>query len=101
MDIEIPAIPGGIMVLLGFFSPYAVAIINHPRWNSASKKVASIFVSIVLAGIVMALYYLMTGDLLPSWPVFILLALVVMQTSYSMILKPSATSLEGRVGPRG
>ena len=33
MSIDLPAIPAGILTLLAFFAPYAIAIINHPSWD--------------------------------------------------------------------
>lgn len=106
MDITLPSIPAGITVLLALLAPYAAAIINNPRWPSSARKLVSIVVSIVLAGIVMAGYYVTTGDLLPDWPALVLLAIVVMQASYALLVKQSAAKLErstssstGQIGP--
>ncbi len=39
----------------------------------------------------------MTGDLVPSWPIMILLALAIGQAAYTL-LKSSATRVEARYG---
>ncbi|MBU3995546.1 MAG: hypothetical protein KKF42_07205 [Actinobacteria bacterium] len=98
MNIDLPAIPAGILILLAFFAPYAIAIINHPSWDPKWKRLVAIVVSIVLALVVMVLYYLMTGDLIPQWPVLLLLAIVVTQAAYALVLKPSAKSVEAKHG---
>lgn len=98
MNFELPVIPAGIVLLLSFFSPYAVAIVNHPRWTAGSKKLITIVVTLVLAGVAMAFYYLTTGEQLLPWPAFILLFLVVSQAAYALVLKPSAKAIERNVG---
>ncbi|MEJ6490761.1 hypothetical protein PQI23_13625 [Leucobacter sp. USCH14] len=98
MEIQIPAIPAGVLTLLAFFSPFAIALINHPTWPSGSKRIVSIVVSVVLAAIVLVLYFVMTGDVVPHWPVFVLLAIVVQQAAYALILKTSAKNIEGKYG---
>lgn len=100
MTIDLPAIPAGILTLLAFFAPYAIAIINHPAWAPKWKRLVAIIVSIVLALVVMVLYYVMTGDLIPQWPVLLLLAVVVTQAAYALVLKPSAKSVETQLGAR-
>ena len=100
MSINLPAIPAGILTLLAFFAPYAIAIINHPSWDPKWKRLVAIVVSIVLALVVMVLYYLMTGDLIPQWPVLLLLAIVVAQAAYALVLKPTAKSVEAKHGAR-
>lgn len=98
MSIDLPAIPAGILTLLAFFAPYAIAIINHPSWDPKWKRLVAIIVSIVLALVVMVLYYLMTGDVIPQWPVLLLLAIVVTQAAYALVLKPTAKSVEAKHG---
>ena len=97
MEITLPAIPAGILTLLSFFAPYAIALLNHPGWPAGSKRLVAIAFSTVLAGVVIALYYLLTGDLMPQWPVMILLALIVVQAAYTQLYR-SATNVEGRHG---
>ena len=98
MEIQIPAIPAGVLTLLAFFSPFAIALINHPRWPSGSKRLVSIIVSIVLAALVLLLYFVMTGDVIPQWPVFVLLAIIVQQAAYALLLKTAAKTVEGKYG---
>ena len=100
MTIDLPAIPAGILTLLAVFAPYAIAIINHPSWDPKWKRLVAIVVSIVLALVVMALYFFMTGDLIPQWPVLLLLAIVVTQAAYALVLKPTAKSVEAKHGAR-
>ncbi|MBU3995726.1 MAG: hypothetical protein KKF42_08145 [Actinobacteria bacterium] len=100
MNIALPAIPAGILTLLAFFAPYAIAIINHPSWDPKWKRLVAIVVSIILSLVVMALYYVMTGDIIPQWPVLLLLAVVVTQAAYALVLKPSAKSVEAKHGAR-
>lgn len=98
MEIQIPAIPAGVLTLLAFLSPFAVALINHPSWPTGSKRLVSIVVSVVLAGVVLGLYFVMTGDVIPQWPVLILLAIVVQQAAYALVLKSTSKEVEGRYG---
>lgn len=97
MEIALPVIPAGVLTLLSFFAPYAIALINHPGWKSGSKRLVAIVVSIVLALIVLVGYYLMTGDMLPSWPVLVLLAIIVTQAAFTLLWS-SAKTVEGRHG---
>lgn len=97
MDIILPAIPAGVLTLLSFFSPYAIALINHPSWKAGSKRLVAVAVSIALTLLVLVFYYAMTGDLVPSWPIMVLLALAIGQAAYTL-LKSSATRVEARYG---
>lgn len=97
MEITLPVIPAGVLTLLAFFAPYAIALINHPGWKAGSKRLVAIVVSIALAIVVMVLYYLLTGDVVPQWPVMIILAIIVVQAAYTRLYQ-SATNLEGRHG---
>lgn len=93
MEIVIPAIPAGVLTLLSFFAPYAVALLNSPRWSPSSKRLMAVVVPILLGLAVLALYFVMTGDTIPSWPVLLLLAVVVCQAAYALLRK-SATRVE-------
>ncbi len=97
MEIQIPAIPAGVLTLLSVLAPYAIALINHPSWPAGSKRVVAIAVSFVLTVVVLAGYFVMTGDLIPQWPVLLLLGIVVSQAAYTA-LWPSVKSIEGRHG---
>lgn len=99
MEIQVPVAPAGVLTLLAFFAPYAIALINHPAWPAGSKRLVAVFVSIALAGVVLALYYVMTGDVPPSWPALILLAIVVCQAAYALLRK-SATRVEAKYGAK-
>ncbi|SDT22768.1 hypothetical protein [Microterricola viridarii] len=94
MDITLPTIPLGVLTLLALFAPCAVALINQPAWPAKWKRAVGVIMAIVLAAVVLVLYYVLTGDVLPDWPWLLLLAVLVSQTSYALLLKPSATRLE-------
>ncbi|MGQ7313360.1 hypothetical protein ACUOFU_16765 [Microbacterium arabinogalactanolyticum] len=102
MDITLPTIPAGVLVLLAFLAPYAVAILNAKLpfvTTPGQKKAVAIVVAVLLAAVVLAFYYAYTGDVLPEWPVLVLLALVVIQASYAMVTKSSASALEQHMTP--
>ena len=100
MPIELPGIPAGILTLLALLAPYAIAVINRPHWPAAVKKWVAVVVAIVLGVVVLAFYYVYTGDLIPQWPVLLLLAVIVVQASYALVTKPTASSLEQKTTPR-
>lgn len=99
MDITLPTIPAGVLVLLGLLAPYVQALIQRPAWSATVKKVVAVAVAIVLTAVVLAFYYVYTGDTVPAWPVLVLLALVVAQASYTLVTKSTATALEQRTSP--
>lgn len=98
MNIEIPAIPVGVLVLLQFFAPYAIAIAQNPRWTPAQKKVVAIILSVVLTAVVLAVAVLGFGLPIGSWWVFGLLGVVVSQASYALITGTAARNLSYNVG---
>ena len=100
MEITLPAIPSGIALLLAFLAPYAVAVISHPGWPPRRKRLVSIVVTVLLAGVSMLFYFLLTGNVWPEPVQSILLFLAVSQAAYALILKPSAKALEESTGPR-
>jgi hypothetical protein len=100
MDVQIPTLPIGIVTLLGFFAPYAVAIVNRPEWSAAQRKWVALVVTFVLAAVALVIYYLATGEALPEWWALALLAIVVGQASYNLVLKPSAKSVELATTPQ-
>ncbi|GGD32972.1 hypothetical protein GCM10010915_11690 [Microbacterium faecale] len=100
MDITLPSIPAGILTLLSLFAPYAIALINRPEWSATVKKVVAIIVAVVLAGLVMAFYYVYTGEPVPEWPVLVLLAIVVAQASYALVTRSSAKTVEQKTPRR-
>ncbi|MGO4488138.1 hypothetical protein [Microbacterium sp. 2RAF4] len=102
MDIVLPTIPAGVLVLLALFAPYVIGVLNGvlpfitKPWQ---RKALAIVVAVVLALVVLAFYFVYTGDVLPDWPVLVLLAVVVVQASYALITKPTASVVERRFTP--
>lgn len=99
MTIDLPTIPAGVLTLLALLAPYVQALVQRPQWTPAVKKVISVALALVLTGVVLGFYYLYTGDVVPAWPVLVLLAIVVAQASYTLVTKPTATALEERTSP--
>lgn len=98
MEIALPAIPAGVMTLIAFFAPFAIALVNSPKWSTGSKQWISLAVSVALAILSLGGYYLITGDAIPSWPMLILLFIIVAQASYALVLKKPATVVEKSAG---
>lgn len=102
MDITLPAIPAGMLVLLALFAPYAIGGLNgvlpfiRRPWQ---KKALSIGVAVGLAAIILVGYYAYTGDILPDWPALVLLTVVVVQASCALITKSTATAVEDYFTP--
>lgn len=94
MNIELPAIPAGVLVLLALVAPYVQALIQRPSWTATVKKVVSVVVAFVLTAVVLAFYYVYTGDTIPAWPALVLLAIVVAQASYALVTKSTAATVE-------
>lgn len=97
MNIELPTIPAGVLVLLALVAPYVSAWLNgalpfvQKPWQ---KKLVAIVVAALLTAAVLAFYYAYTGDVIPQWPVLVLLAIVVAQASYALVTKSTATAVE-------
>ncbi len=58
----------------------------------------------MLTAVVLVFYYAYTGDVIPAWPVLVLLAIVVAQASYAMLTRNTAAVVErtlnaGPIGP--
>jgi uncharacterized membrane protein YccC len=98
MDVTLPLMPSGITALLAFLSPYAIAIVNDPIWPAKYKRLVSLIVTGVLAGLCMALFYMMTGYVYPNPAQFFLLFLLISQAAYALVLKSSAKTLESFIG---
>lgn len=94
MEITLPTIPAGVLTLLAFFAPFAQALVQHREWSPAVKRVLALIVPSVLAAVVLVFYYVMTGDTIPEWPVFILLAILVAQASFALFTKKPAHAIE-------
>jgi len=69
MNIELPTIPAGVLVLLA------------------------------LTAVVLWFYYVYTGDVVPAWPALALLAIVVAQASYTFVTKSTAAAVEKATSP--
>ena len=54
---------------------------------------------LALAGVVLAFYYVYTGDVVPDWPVLVPLAIIVAQTSYGLITRETAAKVERTLNP--
>lgn len=97
MEIELPVIPAGALVVLAFFAPYAIAALNGALpfiKTPLQKKLVTVLVAVVLAAIVLVFYYAMSGDALPAWPAFVILSLLVVSASYALVTKASANKVE-------
>lgn len=103
MDITLPEIPTAILALLAFFSPYAVAALNGAMSfvkTPAAKRIVTVVVSVLLAAVVIVFYFAMTGEVLPEWPAFVLLSIMISAASYALITKPTAQKVEAAVEAR-
>jgi len=98
MVIDIPTVPAGVLVLLTFFAPYATSIVINPRWSASQKKIVAVIVALVLAAVVMLIAFFGFGLPIPSWPVLLLLSVVISQTSYDLVTKKSADALARSAG---
>lgn len=102
MNLEIPTAPAGALVLLAFFAPYAIAALNgvlpfvKKPWQ---RRAVSIVVSVLLAVLVLVFYYATTGDVVPAWPAFVLLSLVITSASYGLVTKGTASKVEAATSP--
>lgn len=94
MNIELPTIPAGVLVLLALLAPYVQALIQRPSWPSKWKKAIAVALALVLTAVVLAFYYVYTGDTIPAWPALVLLAIVVAQASYALATKTTASNIE-------
>lgn len=99
MDISLPAVPAGALVVLALVAPYLQAIIQNDRWSPTAKKVLAIVLPAVLAGAALTFHFAYTGDPVPEWPVLVLLVVAVAQASYALFSKSSAKALEQKINP--
>lgn len=98
--LDIPTVPAAIVALLSLFAPYAVALVTQPSWSPLWRKITAVVTSIILAGVVLVIYFAATGTPLPQWWNLILLGVVVAQASYALVTKPSAQRLEAATSPK-
>lgn len=99
MDITLPTVPAGVLTLLALAAPFVQAIIQRPSWSPAVKKVLAVVLAIVLTAVVLAFYYVYTGEVIPAWPAMVLLAIGVAQVSYTLVTKSPASAIERRINP--
>jgi hypothetical protein len=91
---EIPAVPLGLVVVLTFLSPLAIAVVNQEFWAPRYKKVVSVAAAALLAAMAIAIYYALTKEPLPDWPILVLIGVAVSQLSYTLVLKKPASRIE-------
>lgn len=94
---ELPTLAAGISILIGFLSTFAIAFVNgvlpfvKKAWH---KRVVTVVVSLALGGAAMLLYYAMTREPLPEWPVLVILSLLAASASYALVTKGAADRIE-------
>lgn len=91
---ELPAVPFGIVALIGFLSPLAIAVVNQPIWPAKYKKAVAVIVAAALAAASLIIYYSASQEPLPQWWVLLLVAIAASQTSYAIFLKKVAARIE-------
>ncbi len=99
-DFELPALAVGITVLIGFLSTYFIAFLNGVLpfvKESWQKKIVTVVVAVVMAGVSMLLYYAITGEAVPQWPVLVVLSLLAVSASYALLTKNASASIEAKV----
>lgn len=100
LEIDLPAIPAGVITLLGILSPYAIAFVNSPKWSTGGKRAAAIVVAILMAGVALGGYYIITDEPVLNWPMLVILFVLVSQASYALVTKKSADYVESHAGVR-
>lgn len=93
-DFVLPSVPAIVTAILGLVAPYIVAAVNRPAWSPMWKRIIAVLVTVVLTAFTLAMYFAITREALPEWPQLILLAIVVSQAAYALVLKPSAVVVE-------
>lgn len=97
MDLTIPTIPAGVLTLLAFLGPFAVAVVNGALrvvtepWQ---KRAVAVVVAVILAAAVIVIYVAITGDMPPTWPLWVLWSIVILSASYALVTKTPAARLE-------
>jgi len=99
---ELPVAPALALTIVNLLAPYATALLNRPAWSANSKRLIAVAVSLALSAVSLAIYYGISGEPVPSLPVLFVLGILVSQTAYALIEKPSAKALEEATSaPRG
>lgn len=95
---ELPAVPAGVLLILGVFSPFAIAVVNHRGWSPTMKKIVAVIVPAILGGAALWIYYAASGDSVPEWPYLILLIILVSQAAFALFFKNAVQKVEEGVG---
>lgn len=95
-EFTLPVIPVAVVSILGLLAPYVVAIVNRPQWSPNAKRIVSVIAVAALTAVALVLFYAATKEPVPEWPQLVLLAIVVSQAAYALILKPTAVALESK-----
>lgn len=93
-------------LIVGFFTPIVVAVIQQPKWSSGARAVITFLFCIITGGVTTALQGALTGERLVS---SVLLILVTAITTYKGLWQPTgaapalerATTPGGATGSRG
>ena len=100
-EIELPAIPAGVLVLLAFFGPYAVSALNavlpfvKKPWQ---RKLVSIAVAVALAVVVVVVYFLFGGTIDGlNIGALVVISVLILSASYALVTKPSASAVEAKL----
>lgn len=89
-EFELPTLAFGITLLMGFISTYAISFLNgvlpfvKEDWH---KQVVTVIVSLAVAGLSIWLYYAISKEPLPEWPIFLLIGLMATSASYGLVTK--------------
>lgn len=95
-EFTLPVAPVALTAILGLLAPYVVAIVNRPQWSPNVKRIVAVVAVVVLTAVALVLFYAATKEPVPEWPQLVLLAVVVSQAAYALILKPTAAALESK-----
>lgn len=95
--LELPVIPTAVLAVVNLLAPFAIAVVNAPRWTAGSKRWMSVAASVLLSLVALAIFYA-SGEPLPNWPQLLLLGVLVSQSSYTLLFKKPATEIEAAVG---
>lgn len=93
-EFVLPTVPTIVTAILNLFAPYLVAIVNRPEWSANVKRIVAVVVTVVATALVLVMFYAITREPIPDWPLLLLLAVVVSQAAYALLLKQSAQVVE-------
>lgn len=66
--------------------PSVVAIVNRPLYSPLVKRIVANVVTLVLTLLLLAMHFAITKEALPEWPQLLLLAIMVSQAGYALVL---------------